>query len=74
MTPDLPIIVGLLVFVGFREWYWSRQVHKLIDKLMSRNYYEYKQAESPNVPLRSKPDPEDEPKEDLGTLRDFSPL
>ncbi len=38
----LELLALALGFVTvFQTIYWSRQVHKLIDKLMSRNYAEY---------------------------------
>lgn len=37
-------IAILLGFNIFQIWYWSRQVQRLVDKLMSRNYAEYVQA------------------------------
>lgn len=43
MTVIDALLIGLLVF---QQIYWSRINNKLIDKLMSRNYHEYKQAES----------------------------
>ncbi len=34
----------------FQLVYWSRQVHKLIDKLMSRNYADYVTVQRPAMP------------------------
>jgi hypothetical protein len=46
------IIVALLGLNVFQLIYWSRQVHKLIDKLMSRNYADYQAwANKPEVAL-----------------------
>jgi hypothetical protein len=39
---DLVMPVILLTFIALREWQQQRLVNKLIDKLMSRNYYDYK--------------------------------
>jgi hypothetical protein len=33
--------VALLCVVLAQQIYWARQVHKLVDKLMSRNFYDY---------------------------------
>jgi hypothetical protein len=63
-------LLGLLVY---QQVYYSRQIHKLIDKLMSRNYHEYKQAERPPEPFKVKLAPEETP-EDMGALMDFNPL
>lgn len=40
----------LMALNVFQLVYWSRQVHKLIDKLMSRNYPEYVASSRPPVP------------------------
>ena len=40
-------LLGLNVF---QLVYWSRQTHKLIDKVMSRNYAEYVQITTPPLP------------------------
>ena len=46
MTFDAWIIVGLAVTNVFQMIYWSRETHKLLDKLMSRNYAEYEQVKN----------------------------
>ncbi len=50
-------IIVILVLAGlniWQHWFWTRNCGQLIDKLMSRNYAEYKSVEqsvsSPNVP------------------------
>lgn len=52
ITTDILVVVGLLGLNVFQLVFWSRQTGRLIDKLMSRNYAEYKQVEhlasSPN--------------------------
>lgn len=68
MTIDL-LLCLLLVF---QQIYWAGVTHKLLDKLMSRNYHEYKQAESYKVVDR--PKPSEGPFEDLRALNDFNPL
>lgn len=47
------IAFGLLVLNVFQMVYWSRQVQKLVDKIMSRNYAEYVQATQPPLPTVS---------------------
>lgn len=47
------VLLGLNVF---QLVYWSRQVHKLVDKIMSRNYAEYVQTNRPTLPTVSKDD------------------
>lgn len=44
------VALGLLALNAFQLVYWSRQTHKLVDKLMSRNYAEYVQAQNPPLP------------------------
>lgn len=43
---DLNLIMApaLLALNVFQLWFWSRMVHALIDKLMSRNYADYVQV------------------------------
>lgn len=44
------LLVSLLLLNVFQAVYWSRQVQKLIDKLMSRNYAEYVSLTNPPLP------------------------
>ncbi len=70
-TGDLIIILmtGLNIF---QVVYWSRQVQKLVDKLMSRNYAEYNQSQIVPTPrLEVKLPPDDS--EDLNALNSFHP-
>ena len=39
------VIVSLLGLNIFQLIYWSRETHRLIDKVMSKNYAEYVQSE-----------------------------
>lgn len=64
--------LALVLVIVFQQVYWSIQTHKLIDKLMSRNYHEYTQAERHEPTIRVKPLP-DAP-DDMGALDDFAPL
>ena len=65
----LILVAGLLVW---REIYWAKISNKLIDKLMSRNYHEYKQAESQGEPLRARPPVDQGPIDtDLSMMQDF---
>lgn len=46
MEWGLLIVIALLVGLNvWQHWYWSNTTSRLIDKLMSRNYAEYKQVE-----------------------------
>lgn len=44
------ILLALGALNVFQMVYWSRQVQKLVDKLMSRNYAEYVQVNKPPLP------------------------
>ncbi len=64
------LVVSMLLNVC-QTIYWSRQVQKLIDKLMSRNYADYSytqlQAKAPQLPVASQLE-ENIPDTDLDTL------
>lgn len=68
------IIVGtLLTYCVVRELVFIHTLNKLINKLMSRNYHEYKAAESvyqkvPVINLGTEPD------EDLNVLNGINPV
>lgn len=51
---EVSIIILLATLNVWQHWFWSRYSGRLIDKLMSRNYAEYKQVEqsvsSPTLP------------------------
>ena len=68
----LVVLSGILLL---REIHWARLTNKLIDKLMSRNYHEYKQAEGQGEPLTARPTPSRGPEDrDIDVMRDFQPL
>lgn len=46
LTSLYVVIAGLTLMNVFQLFYWSRQVHVLIDKVMSKNYAEYVQSKS----------------------------
>ena len=50
MDLNFSLIIVLLALNVFQLVWWSWQTHKLIDKLMSRSYFEYKEAKKPVVP------------------------
>lgn len=70
-TALLLVISVLLVFIIYQGLFFTRQVNKLVDKVMSRDYVTYVQAEGlkkePKVEHRVKIEPEEVP-EDLGVL------
>ena len=47
-------IIGLVGLNAFQLWWWSRETHRLIDKVMSKNYPEYVSSVSY---LKPKPSP-----------------
>jgi len=63
----IPAIIILSLVVAGQQWFWSRQVQKLIDKIMSRNYAEYVQASAPPPAPSRIMVPEE--REDLGALQ-----
>lgn len=55
------LVIGLAALNIFQYFFWTWQVHKLIDKIMSRNFAEYVQATKPLEPDAPKVQlPEDE--------------
>lgn len=63
----IAVIIILAVTIAFQQVFWSRQVHKLVDKLMSRSYAEYVQATKPLPAVNRIQTPEE--REDLGALQ-----
>ena len=52
----LIVCIGLILLNIFQFFFWSKQVHKLVDKLMSRNYAEYVSIKNPPLPTVSEDD------------------
>lgn len=46
------VIIVLLAFIGWRDWFYSRQVDTLTNKLMSHDYREYAIYNKPSEPKR----------------------
>ena len=63
------LIALLLAFIAGQQFFFLRQIQKLVDKIMSRSFTEYVMAKEPQKPKISVP--LDEP-EDLRTLQEFS--
>lgn len=40
------VCLGLLALNGFQLWMWWRETHRLIDKIMCKNYPEYVSSQS----------------------------
>lgn len=66
------LMVGLNVVQFF---FWAYQVQRLVEKLMSRNYYDYQVAESINKakPMMA-PKIDDYIPEDMRTLNEINPF
>jgi hypothetical protein len=64
---------GLLIAAGlcvFQQVFFFRQIHKLVDKLMSRSYTEYTSASAPKSETIRVKIPVD-PVEDLGAMGEY---
>lgn len=63
---SLWLVVFLVVLLALQQVYYLSQIQKLVDKVMSRSYTEYKRAEKqvdkPIIRIS------DEPAEDLSTI------
>ena len=65
-------LVGLIVF---QQIYFMRQIQKLVDKLMSKSFAEYKQAEKPAIVKKRQENLLPEyMKEDMGPLSEFQTI
>lgn len=62
------VIPMLCAIIGYQQWFWSKQVQKLIDKVMSRNYAEYAHSNAPPPPLNREFRMDLNQTEDLSTL------
>jgi hypothetical protein len=60
----------LVAVIIFQHIFYSWQIHKLVNKLMSRNYFEYEQSLKPQD-VRIKLPTENEVPEDLRVLQGF---
>ena len=61
------LISGLVLFAVAQQFFFMRQIQKLVDKVMSRSYTEYVRAEKP----AKKETIIAEPAEDLRALQEF---
>lgn len=61
------IVAALVCLLVVQQVFWSVTTHRLLNKLMCRNYLEYQQAEQAFTPKPAAP-PEEEPHEDLGIM------
>lgn len=70
---SLVLVVALILIVGYQQWFFTRQIQLLVDKLMSRSFAEYQQANTPIPPRNVVQVPPPIP-EDLRTLQPFMRL
>lgn len=73
MSSELFVIIVLLVYILVKEVFYYTQLQKLVNKLMSRSYFEYEQAEAINAPPPKEKEikinlKEYEEREDLGRI------
>ena len=52
------VILVLVGFIGWREWFNQRQLDMLTSKLMARDFREYAALSKPNEPRVEKPKPQ----------------
>lgn len=75
MSVELIIIVFLLAFCLIREILYQKQVKDLLNRLMSRNYYDFKisetVAQTTNATNQIQIPVDEEPAEDFRHLSDF---
>lgn len=65
---------GLMSVIIFQQIFWSIQVHRMVDKLMSRNYHDYEASKALGIPKQDLKMPMDMAVEGFESLNDFRPL
>lgn len=70
MEGSLAVIVLLLAVIAFQQY----SIHKLVNKLMSANFHEYKTAVNLDKETLSVHIPELEDAEDIGALQGIQPF
>lgn len=61
----------LIALLAAQQFYYLREIQKLVDKIMSRSYAEYSRAKEPQRPIKPELILSAEPEEDLGPLAEF---
>lgn len=54
MVEMLICMVVMLAYCVFREVLWSKERHRMLDRIQSANVFEYKQAEKLDQPRKAK--------------------
>lgn len=63
--------VVLTVIIVVQHFFYMREINRLIDKLMSRDFSEYKRAVEPSIPTGTRPEANHDVPEDLRVLQNF---
>ena len=66
----IAIIIAMICIVALQQFFFMHEIHKLVDKVMSRSYTEYVQAKTPIERPQIRLDTE--PADDLRTLQEFT--
>lgn len=61
------VIVALSGLLVWQQFFWMRHTQKLVDKLMSRDFADYKQQTTPR-PVVPRGTPIEQPDEDMGVM------
>lgn len=62
------IVTALVCLLVAQQVFWSISTHRLLNKLMCRNYLDYQQAQQAFTPKPATPPQQEEPHEDLGIM------
>ncbi len=65
------VVVLLIGVIVYQEYFFTKQIQKLVDKLMSRDFTQYQATIAPPPPRVQLPAGVPD---DLNALKDFSPL
>ena len=60
---EIVVVCSLILLLVIQNFFWSVQVQKLVNKLMSRNYGEYQQLKSFNEESKMAPIQTEDPSE-----------
>ncbi len=69
--------IGFHVLVGLnivQFFFWASQVQRLVDKLMSRTYYDYEVSKNLSQPTEKPPKMETEVMDDMRTINEINPF
>lgn len=46
MSPEITVIISLCAIIFLQQWFYLRQIQKLVDKIMAGNYATYAQSKA----------------------------